>query len=353
MSTDPFSDVLRLTEAKSVVTGGFAAGGTWGIHVPAPQQIVFAVIAKGSCWMRLDNQKTALRLEQGDVGLLSGRSGFFLGSSLTAYAREVALTDKRGRVVDISAERETIVLSCRVSLDPSSAALITDALPARVHIRGSSPKAAGMKWLVEQMLEEATTGLPGTSVVSEKLAELLFVQILRTHVASAKTLPSGWLRATSDERIMRALRVMHDAPGREWTLDELAKAAAMSRTRFAVLFRSVAGVAPLAYLGEWRMRLAQRVLRDEDISIVQLAESLGYTSESAFSNAFKRITGTAPRNFRKATRSAAAERGTIAQVFGPAANADFEASSYESRHASLPHGRHGLDRVGNHSRAGG
>ena len=125
------------------MTGGFAAGGTWGIHVLTPRQIVFAVIAKGHCWLRLDNHKGALRLDQGDVGLLNGKSGFIIGSSPTVRAKEVELTDKSGRVVDISAERECIVLSCRVSLDPSSASLLTDVLPARVHIRGSSPKAAG------------------------------------------------------------------------------------------------------------------------------------------------------------------------------------------------------------------
>ncbi len=76
----------------------------------------------------------------------------------------------------------------------------------------------------------------------------------------------------------------------------------MSRTSFAVHFKSVASVAPLAYLTEWRMRLAQRTLRDEDASVSEIATSLGYTSESAFSNAFKRVTGTAPRNYRNAER---------------------------------------------------
>ncbi len=304
MSTDPFSDVLRLTEAKSVMAGGFAVGGTWGLRIPKPNLIVFAAIAKGSCWLRLDSQpKKPLQLHEGDVGLLDGSTRFFIGSSLDAPALDVEPSDMGGRVEEISANPDTVVLIGRVSMHPSSAALLTDVLPPRVHIRASSPKAAGLRWLVEQLLEEQRTKLPGTSVASEKLAELLFVQILRAHVANGSALPAGWLRATGDERIMRALRSIHEEPGRAWNLDDLAKAAAMSRTRFAVQFKAVAGIAPLAYLGEWRMRLAQKSLREDATSINELARSLGYSSESAFSNAFKRITGSAPRVYRTTERA--------------------------------------------------
>jgi len=95
---------------------------------------------------------------------------------------------------------------------------------------------------------------------------------------------------------------MHGDPARSWQLNELAKAVAMSRTTFAVHFRTVAGIAPLTYLAEWRMRLAQRALRDEETSVAALARSLGYGSESAFSNAFKRIVGRSPKAYRSAAR---------------------------------------------------
>jgi AraC-like DNA-binding protein len=96
------------------------------------------------------------------------------------------------------------------------------------------------------------------------------------------------------------------APG---TLGELAKAAAMSRTSFAFHFRSIAGVTPLAYLMEWRMRLAERALREGNVAVAVLARSLGYTSESAFSTAFKRVTGAAPKRYRIAARDSDASGG--------------------------------------------
>jgi AraC-like DNA-binding protein len=98
---------------------------------------------------------------------------------------------------------------------------------------------------------------------------------------------------------------MHGDPAHDWTIAELAKVSAMSRTRFAVHFKSVAGMPPLAYLGQWRMRLAQRLLREESVTVAALAERLGYATESGFSDAFKRIVGVAPATYR----SAAAQRG--------------------------------------------
>lgn len=115
----------------------------------------------------------------------------------------------------------------------------------------------------------------------------MFIQILRAHLETSGPAATGWLRAISDKQLHPALRLMHSEPGRPWQLEELAKAAAMSRTTFALHFKTVAGVAPLTYLTQWRMRLAERALREENIPVSVLAHSLGYTSESAFSNAFK------------------------------------------------------------------
>ena len=111
-------------------------------------------------------------------------------------------------------------------------------------------------------------------------------------------MPPGWLRALADPRVAPALRLMHGHPDRAWHLEELARSCAMSRTSFALHFRNVAGVAPLTYLAEWRMRLAERALREEKTPVASVARSLGYTSESAFSNAFKRIIGISPTAYR-------------------------------------------------------
>lgn len=305
MSTDPFSDILRLTEANAVVAGVIAMSGEWALRFPPPHKIKFTAIARGVCWLRVDGQRKAVRMEEGDVFLLPGRDGFVIASTsaglTTPKDSRRVLREKASSLVQISAGSEFVMLAGMVSLHPSSGALLTDVLPALVHVRAASPQAAALRWIVEQILQERSSTLPGASIASAQLAQLMFIQVLRAHLVSS-ALPSGWLRAIGDERIVHALRLMHGEPGHPWRLGDLAKAAAMSRTSFAVHFKSVAGVAPLAYLAEWRMRLAQRSLREEDTSVLQLAASLGYASESAFSNAFKRVTGQGPRNYRNAAR---------------------------------------------------
>jgi AraC-like DNA-binding protein len=146
-------------------------------------------------------------------------------------------------------------------------------------------------------------------LASAQLSQLLFIQILRAHQSTAGPLAAGWLRALGDARIAPALRLMHDDPARSWHPEDLAKACAMSRTTFASHFKAVAGVAPLTYLTGWRMRLAERALGEDVTPVSVVAQSLGYTSESAFSNAFKRVTGRSPKACRTALR---APRGAAA-----------------------------------------
>jgi AraC-like DNA-binding protein len=298
VSNDPFADILRLTEAKSIVAGRAVAGGTWSLHIPASGQIVFAAILSGHCWLRVDGRKKALRLSEGDVGLLSGRSGFVICSRLSARPIELTLKDTWNSQKAIGEGADCTWLAGRVTLHPSSASLLIEALPSLVLVRAGSPAAEPLQWIVRQLIEEQTSTLPGASIASAQLAQLFFIKILRAHLAGPNAVPRGWLRAVTDERLVHALRLIHGDPSRALGLTELAKAAGMSRTRFAVHFKAVAGVAPLTYLTAWRMRLAQRALREEDTSIVRLASSLGYASESAFSHAFKRVTGVAPRNYR-------------------------------------------------------
>ncbi|MGP3955638.1 helix-turn-helix transcriptional regulator [Nonomuraea sp. 3N208] len=129
-------------------------------------------------------------------------------------------------------------------------------------------------------------------------------------VPAANFIRKGQLRLLTDERLRPALTIMHAEPGRPWGLEELARAAAMSRTSFAERFRTVAGVPPLTYLNRWRMLLAQRALRDGDVRVGALAVELGYASESAFSTAFKREVGESPLRYRfrvRDERSARAE----------------------------------------------
>ena len=306
MAADPFSDILRFTNAETAVTGGFTAGGSWAIRFPAPEKIKFFALVKGNCWLCIDGQEGHVRVEEGDVFLYSAQGSFVLAGDLAATPLDAKklFTGTINRTAKIGDTEGCIQIGGHVLLDPVSGGLLADVLPPLIHVKAASPQATVLRWLLEQLIRERAAELPGSSLASAQLAQLIFVQILRVHLETSGPLATGWLRAVADKRLAPALRLMHGDPGRAWQLEELAKAAAMSRTTFAQTFKEVAGVSPLAYLTKWRMRLAERALREETIPVSDLSRTLGYTSESAFSNAFKRVTGNAPKRYRTASRAA-------------------------------------------------
>jgi AraC-like DNA-binding protein len=305
MTADPFSDILKLTNAETFVSGGFTAGGSWAIRFPAPDKIKFFALVKGNCWLRIDGQESPIRVEEGDVFLLSAQRSFVLASDLAVVPVDATglFTGTVYRTAKLGHGEDCIQIGGHVRLDSNSGGLLADVLPPLIHVKAASPHATVLRWLLDQLVREPAAELPGAALASEQLAQLLFVHILRVHVETSGLLATGWLRAIADQRLAPALRLMHAEPGRAWQLEELAKAAAMSRTTFAHHFKTAAGVPPLTYLTEWRMRLAERALREENTPVSILAGQLGYTSESAFSNAFKRVTGNAPKRYRTAARA--------------------------------------------------
>lgn len=304
MQTDPFSDILKFTRAQTLATGGFTAGGDWAIRFPAPEKIKFFAVVKGSCWVHIDGEAQPVRFDTGDVGLLAAPRAFVLSSApgLTPVDAMALFSGAVNATATLGDGRDFAHIGGHVLLDPTSGKLLRDVLPAWIHVPAATPQAASFRWLLDRLMEERVHGLPGSQLASAQLAQLLFIQILRAHLNNAGPAPTGWLRALGEPRLAPALRLMHGDPARAWRLEELAAACAMSRTTFAARFREAAGVAPLSYLAQWRMRLAQRALREDDTPVASLAQSLGYTSESAFSNAFKRITGSAPRTYRLAAQ---------------------------------------------------
>ncbi|WP_394851251.1 AraC family transcriptional regulator [Pendulispora rubella] len=301
---DPFSDVLKLTAAQSVAAGGFVIGGAWALRFPAPTKIKFFGVVKGQCWLRVAGEKSPVQLNAGDVFLLSARRSFVLASDLTTIPVD-ALPLFEGReeaMMKLAKREDCVVIGGYVQFGSPSGQILLDALPSLIVVPDSTSQATILHFILEQLVRERVEDLPGASVVSSQFGLLLFIQVLRAYLESSSPISAGWLRAVGDKRLAPALQRMHSDPARAWQLGELAKACGMSRTTFALYFKAVAGVAPIAYLTRWRMHLAERALRDDDTCLAELARSLGYGSESAFSNAFKRMTGSAPTHFRDTAR---------------------------------------------------
>jgi len=295
MIDDPLSSLLSLINARVDCAGGFVAGGSWAVAFPPPSEVKFFALGRGSCLVAVEGTREPFRLNAGDVFLLTARRSYSIASADgNATARDAhSLFGARDRVLyELGGGDDVLFLGGHVAVEPAGGRFLLEGLPPTIHLRSGEIEADRIGWLVERLVEEHRAALPGAGLARSGLIQLIFLELLRGRLADADP---GWLKLAGDPRMAPALRLMHAEPERNWRLPELAKAAAMSRTAFAVRFKRVAGIAPLAYLTEWRMRLAERRLRDENVTIAVLARSLGYTSEAAFSNAFKRVVGAAPK----------------------------------------------------------
>ncbi|MER5936080.1 AraC family transcriptional regulator [Streptomyces sp. NPDC001928] len=307
MTADPLSEALAVADARSVFSGGFTAGGTWAIRLRGRDKLKVVAVVRGSCLLVREEGGEPLKLSEGDVVVSDGRRPYVLCSELGVEPLDSAdvTVDPVTRTARLGdgTDEDVVCVSGHIDLSRDSGELLRRALPELIHVRSDAAEASALRWLIGQLAEEVKTRRAGVEFASDHLAQLMFVQVLRICLVESEGLPPGWLRALADERLAPALRLMHGDPSHPWQLEELARAAAMSRTTFAVRFKEAAGVPPLTYLLNWRMSLAARALRQDTAPVAALARSVGYTSESAFSNAFKRAVGVAPRRYREAARS--------------------------------------------------
>jgi transcriptional regulator GlxA family with amidase domain len=182
-------------------------------------------------------------------------------------------------------------------------------LPKVIALRARDGHAAA--WLAPTLsflAAEAGTELPGARTVVSRLADILFIQVVRAHLGSAPEQVSGWLGALRDPQIGSALGCMHEDPAHPWTVEALAQRVAMSRSTFAARFAEIVGEPPLHYLTRWRMQKARSLLREGRVPLSEVAARVGYDSEAAFSKAFKRAVGEAPGAYRRASRARAVGR---------------------------------------------
>jgi AraC family transcriptional regulator, alkane utilization regulator len=158
-------------------------------------------------------------------------------------------------------------------------------------------------WLATTLkftINEARTARPGNTAMLGRLTELMFVEILREYMHRLPATQGGWLAGLNDEHVGKALRLLHADARREWTVDDLAREVAVSRSVLARRFTDLVGEAPMRYLANWRMQLAKEMMREGTRNIQEVATRVGYDSEAAFNRAFKRATGTPPATWRKA-----------------------------------------------------
>lgn len=311
MRTDPLSDVLDLADARCVLTGNLIAGSDWALKLKRTDAVKFLAVVTGTCWLATEADPTApMRFEAGDVVITNGAPELILASAIEWLVNAPSIPPERDADgnLRIGAGSTFMMMGGLLEVDEQRCGFLRESLPPMLYVNGQKGEAAKLRWLLAELAEETQRKRPGSTMAITHLAKLLFVEALRLHIEATKSDGAGWLTALDDKRISIALRAIHAEPSHAWNLDELAKLSGMSRTSFAVRFRDVVGVPPLTYLINWRMRLAERDLSETDHPIADVAWSVGYGSESAFSNAFRRSTGISPGRFRKNAMRTYSER---------------------------------------------
>ncbi|QQA44712.1 AraC family transcriptional regulator [Pelagovum pacificum] len=295
---DPLSDVISFLRLRSYLVGGFEAGGNWSVGFDAHDAVKCYTVADGACWIAVDGADEPVFLQSGDCFMLPRGQPFQIASDLNLPPddwRHYFLGAEEGALVKLNEGRGVTVLGGHFALAGPQAEVLLGVLPPIVHLR-DGPESETLRWTFGLMRQELIALKPGAILVAQQLACMIFIQALRLYLSESKRI--GWLFALSDQRIGAAIRAIHRDPAQRWTVETLAMEAGMSRSGFAAHFRKLVGEAPIEYLTKWRMLLAGRRLEHGE-PIGPIAHALGYDSESAFRTAFKRVTGSSPRQYAR------------------------------------------------------
>src|SRR6185437_14446714 len=304
---DVLTDLLQRSSARGAAFSRTTAHGEWGLRFGGGAALAVHVVAEGEVHVWTTRPDQAVRLLPGDVVLVREPAAQHLAHAPGAPCLPAAAVMSPGTGVSNRmslgepADGARAMFFCGAyrfegDLCQSLLASLPDLLPMRP-AAGSTLRAT-LDLLAGEMLRDE----PGQQTMLDRLLDVALVQILREHFSSRDDAAPGWFRASADERVGAALRALHADPGRAWTVADLADEAALSRSAFARQFTELVGLAPLAYLNDWRMALARERLRDTEARLAAIATALGYASEFSFAAAFKRHHGVAPGRWRREAR---------------------------------------------------
>lgn len=298
---DPLAQVICLLQPSASFSKLVTACGRWAVR-PKGVGPFYGAVLDGTCELSIAGHGSAM-LGKGDFMLMPATDDLTVrsltpppGGRMTEPIMVRPGVFHHGE----PGQPDTRILVGHCSFGSSDATLLVSLLPELVVVRGERR----LTTLVELLGEEARGDRPGRDVVLAHLLEVLFIEAFRA--TTGATAAPGLLRGLADERLASALRRIHDEPSRAWTIGELAREAALSRSTFFNRFRRTVGVSPMQYLLGWRMVIAKDLLRSDGASVGEIAQRVGYSSSSTFSVAFSRQVGVSPTTYARGHTSSVA-----------------------------------------------
>jgi AraC-like DNA-binding protein len=316
---DALSDVLKSVRLEGAVylnaefTAPWCVRARFGLasiraRLAGAEHIVyFHFLVDGGCKVRLADGEV-LEALAGDVIVFPQQEDHAVGSDLQLAPVDAArlIDPKESSSADLLQLRHggggaaTRMVCGYLACSRSMCRLLFDTLPRVLRIpMGDGPAAKMLRDLMHVGVQETFASRPGAESMLAKLSELMFVEAMRTYVTALPPGGTGWLAGVRDAQIGRALALLHREPGKAWTVDQLARAVALSRSTLAERFAALVGESPMQYLTRWRLALAAQALRSGADAVARVAERSGYESEAAFNRAFKREFGVPPAAWRR------------------------------------------------------
>jgi len=320
MAEDALSDLLRTVRLTGAAFFDVAASDKWAIESPSRELILpkvlpganhlvaYHVVTAGHCFAT-PNGGAPVALETGQVVVFTDAHSHVMsshpglsGTPTTADVIEIATAGELPFCINCGGDGpvSTRLVCGYLACDAGPFNPLFDHLP-RV-ITAGRPGGGEVGWLeqfVRFAVEEASQKRTGHEIILTKLSELMFIDVLRGYIEALPPQERGWLAGLRDPFIGKALSLIHARPAYAWTLDELAKLVGQSRSVLAERFADIVGIPPIHYLSKWRMQIAAELLKGGTASLSEIAAEVGYESDSAFSRAFKKMTGVAPSAWRR------------------------------------------------------
>lgn len=305
LDNDPLEEIFQSIKLAGQVYSFCELTAPWGILCNGcAGHALFYIVTRGTALLKVEGWHENITLSGGDVVLLPQARSHTLQdvdtSTLTPIETLVDFENPGPLVFGGGGMKTTMVAGCFTYVFSDKHPFI-NSLPPVMHI--TSDDMAGEPWLASTfkfIAHEANQPKQGSRLVISRLTDLLFIQMMRAHMANVRECPAtnGWFKAMSDPQINKAIVLMHSNPDAPWTVASLATAVGMSRSGFAQKFGHYTDSTPLDYLTFWRMQKAKEMLSTSGIGLAEIARKVGYQSEAAFSKAFRRLAGMPPGQYR-------------------------------------------------------
>ena len=298
---DVLSDVLRTMHLRGSVYFSTCFCSPWGLAIDKTESASFHIVEQGECWLQMASLSEPKRVVAGDILVLPHGSKHQLSDKPDSHCLNGPDTVKRiisGDNPFVGAQDNFNILCGYFEFAHDQQLPFIQSLPELIHLtQADRDRLCRLDTVMSLIVNEASMEQPGKTAIVDRITEVLFIQVVRAYI-QLQNHGDNYLSALNDKHIAKALTAIHQKPEQDWSIESLAVTAGMSRSVFANRFHELVGETPMKYLLAQRMHIAKRQIATSKASLFDIAEQVGYSSDSSFKKAFKRFFNETPASFR-------------------------------------------------------